>query len=209
MDEEQSREGEDPVQYAEVYFEYHDPSEETLQVKTEQVETSQKPGESTLPPSENMDVDVPLVRESVPHIAEQVVSTTRESVPHIAEQVISTSTPEPMSLETVPPDSDIVTVPPDQESHSSGEHAPFQSAALQGENAPFQSAAAQGENSQFQETESQYTSPHVKLFEGDDTPLNAPVKELKEKWKLLPAFLQVNFLFILSMGTSNLLYACL
>ena len=178
MDEEQSREGEDPVQYAEVYFEYHDPSEETLQVKTEQVETSQKPGESTLPPSENMEVDVPLVRESVPHIAEQVVSTT--------------STPEPMS-DTAPPDSDIVTVPPDQESHSSGEHL------------PFQSAAPQGENSQFQSTESQYTAPHVKLFEGDDTPLNAPVKELKEKWKLLPAFLQVNCLFNALMGSSDLL----
>ena len=46
-------------------------------------------------------------------------------------------------------------------------------------------------NSAARMTEEECQSPHAGLFEGDDTPLNAPVKEIKDKWKLLPAFLQV------------------
>ena len=176
MDEGQSGEAEEAVQYAEVYFEYHEPTEETLQVKTEVVETSQKPAESALPPPENMEIDVPVVREYVPHVSEQVVSTT--------------STPEP---DTAPLDTDIVTVPPDRESHSSGENTPFQSTTSPGEGAPFQSTTSPGQGAPFQSAGLRHSSPHAKLFEGDDTPLNAPVKELKEKWKLLPAFLQVDF----------------
>ena len=155
---------EEPVQYAEVYFEYHGPSEEGVEVKTEQSEI--KPVEQDTSPAAVMMEEVMEVDET-----EQIVSTT--------------STPEPISDASPPTtDTDIVTEPPEPDSEpSNGEK--------------FQSAAPTSYNT----APTEYTSPHAGLFEGDNTPLNAPVKELKEKWKLLPAFLQVNILKVVILVT--------
>ena len=176
MDEEVPGEAgsEQPVQYAEVYFEYHEPTEEAVRGKTEQPDMSVKTANQGGTPPEQMEVDeIPLGQETV-----------AEHVPHVTEQIVSTtSTPETMSDVTPPPtDTDIVTVIP-PEAEPSGEKERFQSAAPSTQYSSPHSQIFEGG-----------TTLHAALFEGDSTPLNAPVKELKEKWKLLPAFLQVNFI---------------
>ena len=184
--------GDPDVQYAEVYIEYHDDIDVTSGgVGVASVEVTSGEAEVTsgevdvISGAVNSDVikveDEPefavleprQVPEFVPScFTEEDVETMEfeeHSVPPSVEQVTISSSEHVMSVDSpplTPIDSDIVTEPPDRE--ESGEM--------------FASAAPQGE---------ECTSPHAAMFEGDDTPLNKPVKEIKEKWKLLPAFLQV------------------